>query len=84
MTLITRLNGPQLAVGADLVGRAEANPGTLLTLVDGTKCPVAGSVSEVIERVGQSRASVLVAAKELEQAAEQPLAALRALPGPGT
>jgi flagellar protein FlbD len=82
MILVTRLNGPQFAVNADLIERAEATPDTVLTLVDGTKYLVAESVQEVIDRVRQFRASVLVAAKELEQAADQPLATLRALPGP--
>ena len=82
MILVTRLNGPQFAVNADLIERAEATPDTVLTLVDGTKYVVAESVQEVIARVRQFRASVLVAAKELEQAADQPLATFRALPGP--
>jgi flagellar protein FlbD len=81
MILLTRLNGPQFAVNADLIERAEATPDTVLTLVDGTKYLVEESVQEVIERVREFRASVLVTAKELEQAADQPLATLRALPG---
>ena len=82
MILVTRLNGPQFAVNADLTGRAEATPDTVLTLVDGTKYLVAECVREVSDRVWQFRASVPVAAKEPEQAADQPLATLRALPGP--
>ncbi len=84
MILLTRLNGPQFAVNADLIERAEATPDTVLTLVDGTKYLVEESVQEVIERVRMFRASVLVAAKELERAADQPLATLRALPGAGS
>ncbi|MGC8625998.1 MAG: flagellar FlbD family protein [Acidimicrobiales bacterium] len=82
MILLTRLNGPQFAVNADLIERAEATPDTVLTLVDGTKYLVEESVQEVIERVRTFRASVLVAAKELERTADQPLATLRALPKP--
>jgi len=82
MILLTRLNGPQIAVNADLIERAEATPDTVLTLVDGTKYLVAESVQEVIDRVRTFRASVLVAAKELEDSAGQPRAALRALPDP--
>jgi flagellar protein FlbD len=82
MILLTRLNGPQIAVNADLIERAEETPDTVLTLVDGTKYLVAESVQEVIDRVRTFRASVLVAAKELEESAGQPRATLRALPGP--
>lgn len=80
MILLTRLNGPPMAVNADLIERAEATPDTVLTLVDGTKYLVAESVEEVIDRVRAFRASVLVAAKELEDNADRPRAALRALP----
>ena len=80
MILLTRLNGPQMAVNADLIERAEATPDTVLTLVDGTKYLVAESVEEVIDRVRAFRASVLVAAKELEENADRPRAPLRALP----
>lgn len=83
MILLSRLNGQPIAVNADLIERAEATPDTVLTLVDGTKYLVAESVQEVIDRVRTFRASVLVAAKELEEGANQPRATLRALPGPG-
>lgn len=82
MILLTRLNGPQIAVNADLIERAEATPDTVLTLVDGTKYLVAESVQQVIDRVRLFRASVLVAAKELEESSGQPRANLRALPDP--
>ena len=82
MILLTRLNGPQIAVNADLIERAEATPDTVLTLVDGTKYLVTESVQEVIDKVRLFRASVLVTAKELEESAGQPRATLRALPGP--
>jgi hypothetical protein len=50
--------------------------------VDGTTYLVAESVQDVIDRVRVFRASVLVAAKELEDNASQPKATLRALPAP--
>jgi len=37
MILLSRLNGQQIALNADLIERAEATPDTVLTLVDGTK-----------------------------------------------
>ncbi len=40
MILLSRLNGQQIALNADLIERAEATPDTVLTLVDGTKCVV--------------------------------------------
>jgi flagellar protein FlbD len=82
MILLSRLNGPQIAVNADLIERAEATPDTVLTLVDGTKYLVAESVQEVIDRVRIFRASVLVTARELEESASQPRATLRSLPTP--
>jgi flagellar protein FlbD len=82
MILLTRLNGQQIAVNADLIERAEATPDTVLTLVDGTKYLVSENVQEVIDRVRTFRASVLVAAKELEENTNQPRATLRALRDP--
>ena len=62
MILLSRLNGQQIALNADLIERAEATPDTVLTLVDGTKYVVAESVEDVIDRVRQySAPSVLVA-----------------------
>jgi len=83
MILVTRLNGPQIAINADLIERAEATPDTILTLVDGTKYVVVEHVEEIIERVKHFRASVLVTARSLESAAQtQPTAVLRVLPSP--
>ena len=83
MILLSRLNGQQIALNADLIERAEATPDTVLTLVDGTKQVVAESVEEVIDRVRNYRASVLVTAKQLEESGGQSRATLRALPSPG-
>jgi flagellar protein FlbD len=83
MILLSRLNGQQIALNADLIERAEATPDTVLTLVDGTKHVVAESVEEVIDRVRHYRASVLVTAKQLEESGGQGRATLRALPSPG-
>jgi flagellar protein FlbD len=66
MIVVTRLNGPPLALNCDLIERAEATPDTVLTLVDGTKYVVQESVEQVIERVREFRASVVVLAKRLE------------------
>jgi flagellar protein FlbD len=84
MIVVTRLNGPQLAINADLIERAESTPDTVLTLIDGTKVLVCESVREIIDLVREFRASVLVAAKMLEDTPGHALSGpvLRALPSP--
>jgi flagellar protein FlbD len=83
MIVVTRLNGPPLALNCDLIERAEATPDTVLTLVDGTKYVVQESVEQVIERVREFRASVVVLAKKLEdEVANEPN--LRLLKNDGT
>jgi flagellar protein FlbD len=65
MIILSRLNGEQFAVNCDLVERIDAHPNTVLTLVDGTKYIVAESLAEVIERVRDFRAGVLVRSAEM-------------------
>ncbi len=80
MIVVTRLNGPPLALNCDLIERAEETPDTVLTLVDGTKYIVQESLSEIIARVRDFRASVVVLAQKLEaEVAAEP--SLRVLPG---
>jgi flagellar protein FlbD len=67
MIILTRLNGEQFAVNCDLVERVDAHPDTVLTLVDGTKYIAAESLAEVVERVRDFRAGVLVRSAELQQ-----------------
>ena len=66
MIILTRLNGDQFAINCDLVERVDAHPNTVLTLVDATKYIVAESLAEVVERVRDFRASVLVRSAELQ------------------
>ncbi len=66
MIVVTRLNGPPLALNCDLIERAEETPDTVLTLVDGTKYIVQESLPEIIARVRDFRASVVVLAQKLE------------------
>jgi flagellar protein FlbD len=66
MIILTRLNGEQFAVNCDLVERVDAHPDTVLTLVDATKYIVAESLAEVVERVRDFRAGVLVRSAELQ------------------
>ena len=66
MIVVTRLNGPPLALNCDLIERAEATPDTVLTLVDGTKYVIQESVEELVMRVREFRSSVVVMAQRLE------------------
>jgi flagellar protein FlbD len=66
MIILTRLNGEQFAINCDLVERVDAHPDTVLTLVDATKYIVAESLTEVVERVRDFRAGVLVRSAELQ------------------
>ena len=66
MIILTRLNGEQFAVNCDLVERVDAHPDTVLTLVDATKYIVAETLTEVVERVRDFRAGVLVRSAELQ------------------
>ena len=65
MIILTRLNGEQFAVNCDLVERVDAHPDTVLTLVDATKYIVAETLTEVVERVRDFRAGVLVRSAEM-------------------
>ena len=67
MIILTRLNGEQFAVNCDLVERVDAHPDTVLTLVDATKYIVAETLTEVVERVRDFRAGVLVRSAEMTQ-----------------
>lgn len=66
MIVVTRLNGPPIAINSDLIERVESTPDTILTLVDGTKFLVQESVEEIIDRIREFRASVVVMSQRLE------------------
>jgi flagellar protein FlbD len=80
MIVVTRFSGPAVALNCDLIKRVEADPDTVLTLVDGSRYVVRESVAEVIEKVRTFRASVLVLAGALEREATHP--PLHAVPDP--
>jgi len=80
MIILTRLNGDQFAINCDLVERVDAHPDTVLTLVDATKYVVAESLTDVVERVRDFRASVL--ARSAEMAQRSPLDAITAAVAP--
>ncbi|MDA8071203.1 MAG: flagellar FlbD family protein [Actinomycetota bacterium] len=65
MILLTRLNGEQIVINADLIERAEATPDTVLTLTSGTKYVVAETLDEVTAATQLSRAKILALAGTL-------------------
>jgi flagellar protein FlbD len=77
--LLSRLDGQQIVVNADLIEVLEAKPDTIITLVGGTKYVVAESLQEVVNRVRVFKASVLLTCASLESPSQQQ-AALRLLP----
>jgi flagellar protein FlbD len=76
---LSRLDGQQIVLNADLIERLEANPDTIITLVDGTNYVVTESLQEVVARVRIFKASVLVTCASLESPRQQQ-AALRLVP----
>lgn len=59
MISVTRLNGSEIVVNADLIETVEATPDTVITLVDGKKYVVAQTTDDVVERIRQFRAAIL-------------------------
>ena len=81
MIIVSRLNGPPMALNCDLIERVEATPDTVLTLVDGTKYVINEGVEEVIARVREFRASVIALADLMQAHAQHPTErALRVVP----
>ena len=81
MIIVTRLNGPPMALNCDLIERVEATPDTVLTLVDGTKYVVSESVEVVIDRIREFRASVIALADIMQAQVQHPSGpALRVVP----
>jgi flagellar protein FlbD len=79
--LVHRLKGEALFVNADLIESIEASPNTVLTLVDGRKAVVTETPEQVVTRIREYRASILVAAEEhraAPAASASPLRVVRA------
>lgn len=62
MILLTRLNGTQLGINADLIERVESSGDTVVSLIDATKYVIAESPAEVVERIIGFRGRVLAEA----------------------
>lgn len=64
MIIVSRLNGHEFALNCNLIEKVEANPDTVVTLIDGTKFVIAESVDRVIELVRSYQASIIAATDE--------------------
>jgi flagellar protein FlbD len=62
MIRLTRINGVEVVINADLIEFVEMTPDTLVTLFTGKKIPVQESSDMVIERVVSYRRSIGAAA----------------------
>lgn len=82
MITVTRLNGPGFALNPDLIERVEGTPDTIITLVDGTKYVVRESVEEIVERVRESKASVIALSHRIDVSTDGPKPVLRVVPAP--
>jgi len=58
MIHVTRLDGREIAVNAELVTTVEGTPDTLLTLVNGARILVKEDVDEVVARIVAYRRSL--------------------------
>ncbi|RKS80126.1 flagellar protein FlbD [Motilibacter peucedani] len=74
MIVLSRLNGAAFALNPDLIERAESNPDTVITLVDGTKYVVAESIHEIVGLIRDFRASVIAGAQAMEDGTYPPAA----------
>ncbi len=58
MVKVTRLNGVEVVLNADLIETLEATPDTVVALTTGKKLMVKEGVDEVVKRIIQYRRSV--------------------------
>jgi flagellar protein FlbD len=79
MITLTTLDTKPLAVDPDQIERAEATPGTVLTMVDGTTHMVTEGIGEVIDLIRKFRASLVAGSRPLPGRVEAPVTELRAV-----
>ena len=65
MIKLTRLNGSQMWMNADLIASIEQRPDTTVTLVDGRHLVVQETPADVVAELAQFRASILALAEQL-------------------
>jgi uncharacterized protein YlzI (FlbEa/FlbD family) len=86
MIKLTRLNGAETWLSADLIATVEERPDTVVTLVDGNHLIVTERASEVVTAITAYRASVLAVAERVLTDLGDPSAgfsALQAVPEAG-
>ena len=71
MIYVTRLDGSQLVVNADLIETVEHTADTVITLLDGKKLVVSTLVNEIVDRVVAYRQLIARGPLRLESA-DQP------------
>jgi flagellar protein FlbD len=59
MIRVSRLDGSEFLVNAELIETAEATPDTVLTLVDGKKLIIQQPLDELVERIIAYRRRIL-------------------------
>lgn len=59
MIIVTRLNGSEVVLNADLIETVESTPDTIVTLIGGTRYVVEESPSIIVDRIRAYRAAVL-------------------------
>ena len=75
MIRLTRLNGEQFVLNAELVQRVEGHPDTVITLLDDTKYVVTETVDQVVRAIRDYRASIQAVAFRMDRG-EHPLPVL--------
>ena len=58
MISLTRLNGENIILNAELIETVEARPDTLITLITGNRVMVKEKVSDIIEKVNIYRRNI--------------------------
>jgi flagellar protein FlbD len=65
---LTRLNGSEMYLNADLIATVESHHDTVLTLVDGKTYVVSNTADEVVDAITAYRATVIATAERLMDA----------------
>jgi flagellar protein FlbD len=65
MILVHRLRGEPMFINADLIESIEATPDTVVTMIDNRRMVVQEAPEEVVVRIQEFRAALLVAAANL-------------------
>jgi len=75
LIVVTRISGTKFALNPDLIERCDANPDSIVTLVNGARYMVLESLDEIVDLVTEFRAEVLQRSYRTEVDAGQRTAA---------